>query len=150
MVVSLLAALTVVASIAVLVPSAQAIVLQQNGHWCGFDSPQPLSYYDARNLPEALPSAYAGNCAYAQTHFLGHNVSAHAIRFNIVDRKFLKDMYVGDEKWIGSADIGRSPHFRASENGHSVDGDFVRDFFATGTITLDGQSDHFYAFWVSA
>jgi hypothetical protein len=145
----LLALLAAMTALVMAVPRAEAIVIAEDGHWCGFDSSQKLTPAQQASLPERLLGADR-TCQYAETHFAHYGRSVKAVRFIIEQRKFLKEMYVGRHKWIGSADIGHKPEFRASENGHDVHGTFHSDFFAAGKITLDGQSDYFYAYWISA
>lgn len=132
--------------------SASAIVIAQDGHWCGIDSPQRLPKLNEYLHNHEGQKHHYGTCDGAYTHVFNpyKTKSSKIVRFQIHQRKFLKEMFVGREKWIGSADIGKGTMFRASENGHDVHGTFLGDFEAEGSVTLEGQTGHFYAVWVSS
>ncbi len=134
----------------VMAGSASAIIIPEDGHWCGIDEPQRLPAMHDYLLRHESHDSFS-TCDGAFTHVFDKykTRSAKVVRFDLSQRKFLKEMFVGREKWIGSADIGYGTRYRASENGHDVEGDWLGDFETEGTITLQGQRGYFYAIWVS-
>jgi len=130
--------------------SASAIVIQEDGQWCGIDEPQPLPHLKTYLDSYRTDHQYS-DCTEADRVFFDRyhpQRTAKIVKFRIEDTKFLKEFHVGRKKYIGSADIGRKPNYTASENGFSVRGDFVTDLATVGAIELEGQRGYFYAIWV--
>jgi hypothetical protein len=147
----LAAVVAVCGAFGVMAGNASAIIIAEDGHWCGIDEPQRLPQLHEYLLHNEGSGWHHGDCSGAFTHVFNHykTRSAKVVTFQIHQRKFLKEMFVGREKWIGSADIGFHTRYRASENGHDVEGDFLGDFETEGILTLHGQRGYFYAIWVS-
>ncbi len=147
----LAAVIAVCGAFGIMAGSASAIIIAEDGHWCGIDAPQKLPQLHDYLLHNESSGYHHGTCSGAFTHVFDRyrSRSAKVVTFQIHQRKFLKEMFVGREKWIGSADIGFGTHYRASENGHDVEGDFLGDFETEGAITLQGQRGYFYAIWIS-
>jgi hypothetical protein len=135
---------------AIFAGSAAAIIIPKNGKWCGIDAPQELSGLHTYLVEHSMDSHY-GSCSGAFSHVFDRYKlrSSKIVRFEIRQRKFLKNMYVGDEFWIGSHDSIRGDTMNSSENGHDVHGTFLSDFVVSGIIRLDGLEGWFYAVWVS-
>jgi hypothetical protein len=145
---ALLAGVAACAAFAASAGSAAAIVLAEDGQWCGIDEPQALPHLKAYLERYTTEHRYS-DCTHAERAFDKYRThTAKIVKFRIEQHQFLKEMFVGRHKWIGSYDIGRKTRFFAEEHLHRVHGTFVTDLAAVGTLELEGQTGHFYAIWV--
>jgi hypothetical protein len=97
--------------------TASAIVVQEDGQWCGIDEPQPLPQLESY-LRSYHTQHHYSDCTQADRVFFDSyhpQRTAKIVKFRIHDTKFLKELFVGRKQYIGSADIGRKPRYTASE-----------------------------------